>query len=664
MTEREARERSGLLSVLRYDVTVDLRDLDAPRSTTKVVFDGKRAGATFAEARDAGRDLRVPVAVAVGTQAREYTRSLTYDIGGSGLCRVVDEADGSVYVYAASGPTAAPHWFTCFDQPDLKAETSVRVESPPGWVVAGTGMGEAAAAVVPTYATGFVAGPFATETVREDGLGVVLHAVRSRAPVLEGVAPGLARVVAEVVAEIGERLGCPAPRKGGELRIAFVPGLAWPAMETAGCVMVRDSLLVAPGSSGYARLVSVLAHEIAHLWFGNLVTIGWWDDLWLQEALADVVGRTALRATPAGRPYAGAEARRVHSPVTLDRHRPALTAADALASAASHHYSAGVRQVQDWMRALGEKEWWARLARVVSEGPLLDAGALAPPERRSTAGADRWEELQRAVAACEIDGPTALGVLLSLLGHERDADRLAGMTTWFAERLRRAGWTRPAGGREAERLVAEALREVVARAPDGSRLAATATYAWVSTAAAPPVRSLLGGLDGGRSAGPLAWAARNRLAALGELGRRGIVAAGDETGAEVATCLAFLPDAGEKERAWERLFAPGLSDPATLAGMAAGLWHADHPEHVTGLVARFRHETAARTDPCSEPRAVALARFAFPRSVLTADAFTSVGELLGEGRLRPASRAAVRECAAELAWGVRFRSQWMNLDAV
>ncbi|MQY14306.1 hypothetical protein SRB5_44700 [Streptomyces sp. RB5] len=625
-------ERGGLLSVQRYDVRVDLRDPGAPSSTTRVVFDGRREGVSFLDAGDA----RVPVDVAVGTQVREYVRALAYGSAGSGLCRVVDEADGRVYVYAASGPAGARRWFTCFDQPDLKAATSVRVQTPPGWVVAGTGACDGA---VPTYATGFVAGPFAVESVR----GVELYAVRSRASVLRGAAGELAQVAAGVVAEIGRRLGQPGP---GRLRVAFVPGLAWPALETAGCLLVRDSLLTAPGTAGFARLVSVLAHEIAHLWFGNLVTVGRWDDLWLQEALADVVGEAALRAIPAGRPHTGTGAARVPSPPVLAGHHP--PAPPALAAATSAHYAAGVRRVHGWIRAHGEREWWTRLRRAVAAGPLLDATLLAPAEE--PAAADPWDELQRAVAAREADGPAALDALLTLLRREPDADRLAAMATWYTEILRRVGWPRQAGGREADRRLADALRQVIAGAPHGSRLAAKATHAWLATAPAPPVRVLLAAVP---PTATLAWAARNRLAALGELGRRAVLAAG--TGPEAAVCLAHLPDATEKDRAWDRLFeAP--HDPATLAATAAGLWHADHAAYATGPAIRFRHEFAARTAAYPEQRAAVLARYAFPRSVLTPDALTRANELLEADRLRPALQATLADCTADLAWAIRFRS--------
>ena len=224
---------------------------------------------------------------------------MAYSRDGEGVHRHVDPADGKVYLYANSSVTAGPRWFACFDQPDLKATVRLSITCPPGWRVAGNG---AATEVGPgrwelaetkpfsTYLVAFVAGPYHSVTGSHDGIPLGLHARQSLARDLDRDAEELLTLTAECFDEFHRLFDIRYP--WGEYHQAFVPEFNWGAMENPGCVTIRDPLLfrarVTDGERAHRG--SVVAHEMAHMWFGNLVTMRWWDDLWLNESFAEYLG--------------------------------------------------------------------------------------------------------------------------------------------------------------------------------------------------------------------------------------------------------------------------------------------------------------------------------------------------------------------------------------
>ncbi|PWJ24115.1 aminopeptidase N [Branchiibius hedensis] len=311
----EAQARSALIEVTSYDVQLDLTGPgETFTSTSTVTFAAREPGTeTFAdvvaldlsEATLNGRRLDPPVdgRLRLGDLARtnvlRVSGTFAYSRDGQGLHRSVDPADGQVYIYGMSFLDAAPQVFACFDQPDLKAPFDVRVSAPDDWVVAGNGHAEQVApgdwvlATTPPLATYFVtvcAGPYATVEREHDGIALAVHARASMAQQLREQADDILRVTERSFDYYHQLFGIRYP--WGDYHQFFVPEFNAGAMENPGCVVFRDQYIFRghPTRGELLSRASVIAHEMAHQWFGNLVTMRWWDDLWLNESFAEYMG--------------------------------------------------------------------------------------------------------------------------------------------------------------------------------------------------------------------------------------------------------------------------------------------------------------------------------------------------------------------------------------
>jgi aminopeptidase N len=325
-TQAEAKTRAALLDVESYGVFLDLSADGGPfRSRTEIRFRCRQPGATtFADLHASavrrvtwnGADLDPRVSVSGGRLHLPWLaerNTLTVDAefgwspGGPGLSRFADPADGAVYLSGYCYPTSAPDVFCCFDQPDLRAELTLAVSAPAGWGCAANGAmtmapAEGAAgtwrfAAVPAmkpFELALCAGPWCTVAdVAFDGAGgTVPVGVRCR-PALAG-SPGLQRVgglVRQALSWYERAFGVPCPYP--KYDIAFVPDLGLMAVSLPGIMLVSEALLQRMTDPGDDFGPLVLAHEVAHLWFGCLVEGRWWDDLWLAEALATYLSYTA-----------------------------------------------------------------------------------------------------------------------------------------------------------------------------------------------------------------------------------------------------------------------------------------------------------------------------------------------------------------------------------
>ncbi len=312
-----AAARARLLAVADYEVDLDLtRGAEVFGSTTVVRFSSAQVGAsTFVElraralhrARLNGVDLD-PAALADGRLALTglqddnelvVVADVAYSRTGQGVHRFVDPADGRVYVGAYLGTDLAQQVFACFDQPDLKARFTVTATAPAGWVVVGNGVATQDApgrwAFTPTppistYLFVLLAGPWHTLRAEHRGLPFALHCRASLAADLDRDADELFAVTFGCFDRYLELFDEPYAFDSYEQ--AFVPGLNWGALETPGCVTFRDEMLFRSAVTDTQRQsrAVVVAHEMAHLWFGDLVTMRWWDDLWLSESFADYWG--------------------------------------------------------------------------------------------------------------------------------------------------------------------------------------------------------------------------------------------------------------------------------------------------------------------------------------------------------------------------------------
>ncbi|WP_129296398.1 aminopeptidase N [Streptomyces lydicus] len=336
LSRDEAQERGRLLSVDAYDVALDVRSAVASgpeaetfRSLTTLRFRCAEPGApAFADLLAPsvtsvtlnGRELD-PAAVFDGTRitldalAAENTLVVdarcAYSRSGEGMHRFVDPEDGEVYLYTQYEPADARRVFATFEQPDLKAPFTFEVTAPEGWRVLSNGAqdGEAEGGrhrfattePISTYITAVVAGPYhyVSDVYRrtfEDGteLEVPLGALCRKGLAKHFDADDIFTVTKQGLDFFHDHFDFPYPF--GKYDQAFVPEYNLGAMENPGCVTFREEFIFRGKvtEASYEHRANVILHEMAHMWFGDLVTMQWWDDLWLKESYADFMGAFAL----------------------------------------------------------------------------------------------------------------------------------------------------------------------------------------------------------------------------------------------------------------------------------------------------------------------------------------------------------------------------------
>ncbi len=316
LTRTEAERRGALLTVERYDVDIDLTALadgSDVRCVSTITFTCHEPGAqTFvdcaAQVRSAtlngialtpAEDGRIPLPALAGHNVLRVESVQSDTAAGPGVHRAVDPADGEVYVWMSFEPDEARFVWACFDQPDLKAPHAFTVTAPAAWTVTSNSgearveeLGSARRWVFPdtpplsVYNTVVNAGPFHEIRREADGHDLGLYARRSLAEVLNRDADEIFSLTRQGLAFFGEAFAMPFPQRRYDQ--VFVPEFGG-AMENYGCVTWSDDFLrrSAPTPAERELLAIVLLHEMAHMWFGNIVTMRWWDDLWLNEAFAE-----------------------------------------------------------------------------------------------------------------------------------------------------------------------------------------------------------------------------------------------------------------------------------------------------------------------------------------------------------------------------------------
>jgi aminopeptidase N len=329
ITREETGQRARLLRVRSYHVALDLtRGAEVFGSVSVIRFDAAEPGAashadlvasTVREITLNGVPLD-PAAVYAGGRitlpalaARNELRvaaDCAYTNSGTGMHRSADAASGAVWIYGKFAPAYARSAFACFDQPDLKAEFTFEVTAPAHWTVlsnqppaAAPEPAAGASAVwrftptprLPTFTTTVVAGDYHLVTSSYTTPG------GQRIPLeLACQADMAGHLDAEAIFEVTRRgldfytelLGAYPYAKYGQV---FVPEFSAGASEDAGCVLISDQFLFRSRlTAAMAELrTMVILHEMAHMWFGDLVTVQWWDDLWLSESFAEFCGHLA-----------------------------------------------------------------------------------------------------------------------------------------------------------------------------------------------------------------------------------------------------------------------------------------------------------------------------------------------------------------------------------
>ena len=331
LTEQEAADRAALIAVERYDIEVDLRGLyegEVLESTSTVTFTCSSPGAaTFvdcaAEVRSATlngvsidlatvEDGRVPLTDLSAHNVLVVVASQSDTTSGAGILRTVDPSDKLVYVWTSFEPDEARRAWACFDQPDLKAPHAFTVHAHETWTVlsncgpeavedTGNGTDHGRTWRFPdtpplsTYVVVVNAGPFHEQRSERSGYDLGIYCRQSLRAVFEREAEELFTVTGQGLEFFGERFGSRFPQRRYDQ--VFVPDMGG-AMENWGCVTWGDDLVsrTAPTYNERIYVANVLLHEMAHQWFGDLVTMRWWDDLWLNEAFASWAADWALAA--------------------------------------------------------------------------------------------------------------------------------------------------------------------------------------------------------------------------------------------------------------------------------------------------------------------------------------------------------------------------------
>ncbi|GAA5069120.1 aminopeptidase N [Nocardia callitridis] len=220
-----------------------------------------------------------------------------YSNTGEGLHRFVDPADDAVYLYSQFETADAKRMFACFDQPDLKATFDITVTAPTDWQVISNGAttrndaGTHVFATTPqlsTYLVALIAGPYAKWTDSyTDEHGTIPLGIFCRASLAEHM--DAERLFTETKQGFGfyhRNFG--VPYAFGKYDQLFVPEFNAGAMENAGAVTFLEDYVFRSRvtHASYERRAETVLHEMAHMWFGDLVTMKWWDDLWLNESFA------------------------------------------------------------------------------------------------------------------------------------------------------------------------------------------------------------------------------------------------------------------------------------------------------------------------------------------------------------------------------------------
>jgi aminopeptidase N len=330
LTEAEARSRAGLLDVESYEVFLDLT-ADPVRSRTEIRFRcGEPGASTFADltaravgsavlngtALDPPQDGRLSLPGLAADNVLTVEAEVAYSRLGRGLTRFTDPADDAPYLAITCYPTSAPGVFCCFDQPDLSSVMMVSVAVPAGWECVANGpvqerpaSGQAgvwrfgAVRGIMPFELSVCAGPFAAASLG-DGSAPMSVLRRRSLDGADGIA-GLGRFgeVARQAIEWYSRV-LETPCRDPKYDIVFVPDLSALAMSIPGLMLVSESLLARMSDPDDDFVAMVCAHEVSHLWFGSLVGTRWWDDVWLDEAMATYMSYTAkVGALAASEPW-------------------------------------------------------------------------------------------------------------------------------------------------------------------------------------------------------------------------------------------------------------------------------------------------------------------------------------------------------------------------
>lgn len=320
-----ARDRATRISNLHYQLSFNLE----PRAATtmgseRLRFDLKSEGALLLDYRDGAIDkisvngASVPAAIDHGhielpasvlkQGANEVAIEFRSNVAPAGkpLIRYEDRDDGSEYIYTLFVPMDASMAFPCFDQPDLKGRFQLSTWAPTSWeVISNTNPKSITARgansltefeetrPISTYLFAFAAGPF--QKIHETAGLPGLYVRKSQAQRAQSEAPEVQETAAQGIAYLSNYFAQPFPFPKYDM--VLIPGFAYGGMEHAGATFLREESVLfrtAPTHLDHLGREILVLHELTHQWFGDLVTMRWFDDLWLKEGFAQYMAYQAL----------------------------------------------------------------------------------------------------------------------------------------------------------------------------------------------------------------------------------------------------------------------------------------------------------------------------------------------------------------------------------
>jgi len=315
-----ARERAATLSGVRYELALDLTRRDSAAGSVRIAFDrkseagdlvvdfrgpslrGVRAnGAAVTDFAWENGHVRIParwLRAGANTVDAEFTARIAP--AGSSIIRYDDATDGATYLYTLLVPSDAHQLFPSFDQPDLKARFRMRLTAPAEWTVIANGPLESAedgaggakvwrfaeTEPISTYLAAFAAGPWTSWTPADStGVPMTLYGRASRRAEVD--AEDQLRANREAIVWLERWFGVPFPFAKADLLLA--PAFPFGGMEHVGAIFYNETSFVfrePPTLPQRLGRDATTFHEVAHQWFGDLVTMEWFDDLWLKEGFA------------------------------------------------------------------------------------------------------------------------------------------------------------------------------------------------------------------------------------------------------------------------------------------------------------------------------------------------------------------------------------------
>jgi aminopeptidase N len=324
LTRNEAGDRARLVDVESYRIDLDLTGGETTfGSRTTVTFRAASPGAStfidltapeIREIRLNGSQVslenftghRITLDGLAAVNELTVIADCAYSRTGEGLHRFTDPVDKGVYLYSDLETFDAHQIYACFDQPDLKARFEFTVTCPDTWLVisnmapdvtaapAGPGTQRwhfPASPPMSTYITAIAAGPYHVVRADHDGIPLGIYCRESLAPYLDP--DEIFEVTRQGFDFFHDSFGVRYPF--GKYDQLFVPEYKAGAMENAGCVTFLEDYIFRSRVTDSAResRAETILHEMAHMWFGDLVTMRWWDDLWLNESFATWAGTVA-----------------------------------------------------------------------------------------------------------------------------------------------------------------------------------------------------------------------------------------------------------------------------------------------------------------------------------------------------------------------------------